>query len=49
MSLMENSRIPLLGKRKMHQRYFATHELIRQLPAGDKIFFQDGDGDVVFT
>ena len=49
MSLMENSRIPLLGRRTMYQRYFATHELIRQLPASDKIFFQDGDGDVVFT
>lgn len=49
MNLMENSRIPLLGRRNMVQHYFATHELIRQLPAGDKLFFQDGDGDVVFT
>jgi GNAT superfamily N-acetyltransferase len=49
MSLLENSRTPLLGKRRMYQRFFATHELIRQLPDGNKIFFQDGDGDVVFT
>jgi hypothetical protein len=48
-SLLENSRAPLLGRRRMYQKYFATHELIRQLPDGDKIFFQDGDGDVVFT
>ena len=49
MGLMENARVPLLGKRNMVQHYFATHELMRQLPAADKIFFQDGDGDVVFT
>ena len=48
-NLMENSRAPLLGKRRMSQKFFATHELIRQLPDGNKIFFQDGDGDVVFT
>ena len=47
--LLENSRTPLLGSRRMYQKYFATHELIRQLPDGNKIFFQDGDGDVVFT
>jgi hypothetical protein len=46
---MENSRIPWLGRRRMYQRFYATHELIRQLPGADKIFFQDGDGDVVFT
>ena len=49
MSLLENSRTPLLGRRRMYQKFFATHELIRQLPDGNKIFFQDGDGDVVFT
>jgi hypothetical protein len=49
MKLMENSRMAWLGRRRMYQRIFATHELIRQLPEGDKIFFQDGDGDVVFT
>lgn len=48
-TLLENSRSPLLGKRRMYQKFFATHELIRQLPDGNKIFFQDGDGDVVFT
>lgn len=48
-NLMENSRTPILGKRRMYQRFYATHELVRQLPDGDKIFFQDGDGDVVFT
>jgi len=48
-SLLENSRAPLLGKRRMYQKFFATHELARQLPDGDKIVFQDGDGDVVFT
>jgi hypothetical protein len=47
--LMEHSRIPLLGRRRMYQRYYATHELIRQLPYGEEMFFQDGDGDVVFT
>jgi GNAT superfamily N-acetyltransferase len=49
MSLLENSRVPLLGKRRMYRKIFATHELGRQLPDGDKLFFQDGDGDVVFT
>jgi GNAT superfamily N-acetyltransferase len=49
MGLLENSRTPLLGRRRMYQKVFATHELIRQLPDGNKIFFQDGDGDVVFT
>ncbi len=49
MTLLENSRAPLLGKRRMSQKFFATHELVRQLPDGNKIFFQDGDGDVVFT
>ena len=48
-NLMENSRTPILGKRRMYQRFYATHELARQLPDGDKIIFQDGDGDVVFT
>jgi hypothetical protein len=48
-SLLENSRIPLLGRRRMVQRFFATHELSRKLPDGNGIFFQDGDGDVVFT
>lgn len=47
--LLENSRSPLLGKRRIYQKFFATHELARQLPDGNKIFFQDGDGDVVFT
>jgi hypothetical protein len=49
MSLLENSRTPLLGKRRMYKKFYATHELDRQLPDEDKIFFQDGDGDVVFT
>jgi hypothetical protein len=48
-NLMENSRTPILGKRRMYQRFLATHELYRQLPEGNRIFFQDGDGDVVFT
>ncbi len=47
--LLENSRTPLLGRHRMSQKVFATHELIRQLPEGNSIFFQDGDGDVVFT
>jgi hypothetical protein len=47
--LMENSRTPILGKRRMYQRFYATHELARQLPDGHTIVFQDGDGDVVFT
>ena len=49
MSLMENTRTPLLGRRRMYQNFYATHELIRRLPDADKIFFQDGDGDVVFA
>jgi GNAT superfamily N-acetyltransferase len=48
-NLLENSRVPVLGRRRMYQRFFATHELIRQLPDGNGICFQDGDGDVVFT
>jgi hypothetical protein len=48
-SLLEDSRVPLLGKRRMYQKFFATHELIRKLPDEKKIFFQDGDGDVVFV
>jgi GNAT superfamily N-acetyltransferase len=49
MSLMENTSTPLLGRRRLYQRFYATRELIRQLPDANKIFFQDGDGDVVFT
>jgi GNAT superfamily N-acetyltransferase len=49
MSILENSLVAWLGRRHMYQHYYATHELIRQLPDGNRIFFQDGDGDVVFT
>ena len=47
--LMNESTLPILGKRKMMQKYFATHELAGQLPDARGIIFQDGDGDVVFT
>ena len=40
---------PLLGSRPMHQNYFASRELIRQLPDPLSVQFQDGDGDVVFV
>ena len=40
---------PILGSRKMIQNYFATRDLIRQLPDPMSIPFQDGDGDVVFV
>jgi GNAT superfamily N-acetyltransferase len=49
MGLMENTRTPLLGRRRFYQRFYVTRELIRQLPDANKIYFQDGDGDVVFT
>jgi GNAT superfamily N-acetyltransferase len=49
MSLMEKSRTPFLWKHRMYQKFFATEELISQLPEAKQIFFQDGDGDVVFT
>ena len=48
-SLMKNSRLPLLGKRKMAQKYYATTELLKLLPDSSHIDFQDGDGDFVFT
>ena len=47
--LMKNSSLPLLGKRKMTQKYFATRELKQRLPESSGIYFQDGDGDAVFT
>jgi GNAT superfamily N-acetyltransferase len=40
---------PILGKRIMIQNYFATRDLLRQLPDPGTIRFQDGDGDVVFV
>ncbi|MFC2112039.1 GNAT family N-acetyltransferase [Bacteroidota bacterium] len=40
---------PLLGTRKMTQNYFATRDLLKQLPDPQSIQFQDGDGDVVFV
>lgn len=40
---------PILGRHKMIQNYFATPELIRQLPDPESLNFQDGDGDVVFV
>jgi hypothetical protein len=40
---------PILHRRKMVQRYFATGDLARQLPEASGIRFQDGDGDVVFV
>ncbi len=40
---------PLLGSRRMVQKYFVTRELKRQLPDPENIRFQDGDGDVVFV
>jgi GNAT superfamily N-acetyltransferase len=49
MEVLENSRMAWLGRRRMYQHFFATRELIRRLPDGNHIFFQDGDGDVVFT
>ena len=48
-SLMKHSRLPVLGKRKMMQKYFAAKELLKVLPASSSVFFQDGDGDCVFT
>jgi len=48
-SLMKNSSLPLLGKRKMTQKYFCTRELKQRLPESSGIYFQDGDGDTVFT
>ncbi len=40
---------PILGRRRMTQHYFATRDLIRQLPDPESVRFQDGDGDVVFV
>jgi len=40
---------PILHSRRMIQNYYATRDLIKQLPAPDSIFFMDGDGDVVFV
>ncbi len=40
---------PILGRRSMTQNYFATRDLIRQLPDPRSLSFQDGDGDVVFV
>ena len=40
---------PLLGTRKMTQNYFATLDLLKQLPDPQSVQFQDGDGDVVFV
>ncbi len=40
---------PILGSRKMSQKYFATRDLIKQLPEPGSFPFQDGDGDVVFV
>ena len=48
-SLMKNSRLPVLGKRKLTQKYFATKELLDVLPESSAVFIQDGDGDCVFT
>ena len=48
-SLMNNSSLPLLGKRKMTQKYFSTRQLKQKLPGPSGIYFQDGDGDTVFT
>jgi GNAT superfamily N-acetyltransferase len=48
-SIMNNSRLPLLGKRKMVQKYYATAELLNLLPDSSLVDFQDGDGDFVFT
>ena len=39
----------MLGSRKMTQKYFATRDLLRQLPDSRTVNFQDGDGDVVFV
>ena len=48
-SMMKNSRLPVLGKRKLTQKYFATKELLNVLPESFAVNFQDGDGDSVFT
>ncbi len=40
---------PILGKKRISQHYFATRDLIRQLPSAELLNFQDGDGDVVFV
>ncbi len=49
LSLMDHSGLPLLGRRKMARKYFATRELLGRLPPVPGVFFQDGDGDAVFT
>jgi hypothetical protein len=40
---------PLLNSRKMIRKYFATGDLMKQLPDPPSIVFQDGDGDTVFV
>jgi GNAT superfamily N-acetyltransferase len=39
---------PILLRRNMVQKYFATRDLRKQLPDPETLRFQDGDGDVVF-
>jgi hypothetical protein len=40
---------PILLRRNMVQKYFATRDLKKQLPDPETLRFQDGDGDVVFV
>jgi GNAT superfamily N-acetyltransferase len=40
---------PLLNRRRMIQKYFATMDLMKHLPDPGSVVFQDGDGDVVFV
>lgn len=42
-------KLPLLLKKKMIRKYFATQDLIDLLPPKGKIYIMDGDGDVAFT
>jgi len=42
-------KLPFLLKKKMTRKYFATRDLIALMPPTEKIFIQDGDGDVAFT
>ena len=42
-------KLPSIHKKKMIRKYFATRDLIDEIPPAEKIFIKDGDGDVAFT
>ncbi len=48
-AVFRRRKLPFLLKKKMTRKYFATRDLIPLLPPAEKIFIQDGDGDVAFT